>query len=146
MFQHSAARRRLFSTATQPNEKCKFQHSAARRRLDNRLDITPYTKGFNTQPPEGGWKLNNLPKLKRLFQHSAARRRLSGEDKDFDGDGKFQHSAARRRLIGAHVEYMRLTVSTLSRPKAAVAYIVPFQNRKEFQHSAARRRLACRQK
>ena len=33
-----------------------FQHTAARRRLDKELARRFFAKGFNTQPPEGGWK------------------------------------------------------------------------------------------
>ena len=34
----------------------KFQHTAARRRLELWLGCLCSSKGFNTQPPEGGWQ------------------------------------------------------------------------------------------
>ena len=55
-----------------------FQHTAARRRLGLRLrQFVFFSHGFNTQPPEGGWKkpLMVLP-IHFKFQHTAARRRL----------------------------------------------------------------------
>ena len=40
----------------------KFQHTAARRRLARTRGITRINiKGFNTQPPEGGWSIVNFP-------------------------------------------------------------------------------------
>ena len=32
-----------------------FQHTAARRRLDDEIFDVVFHHGFNTQPPEGGW-------------------------------------------------------------------------------------------
>ena len=37
-----------------------FQHTAARRRLVIYLFINFHLKGFNTQPPEGGWAFERL--------------------------------------------------------------------------------------
>ena len=77
-FQHTAARRRLaradrktwiglgVSTHSRPKAaglyrsvspmlSTGFQHTAARRRLDLDYNIRNITRGFNTQPPEGGW-------------------------------------------------------------------------------------------
>ena len=56
-FQHTAARRRLVLQLYYDTLGIKFQHTAARRRLGlikTELYIPPI--GFNTQPPEGGWK------------------------------------------------------------------------------------------
>ena len=79
-----------------------FQHTAARRRLDILvLRRRQFTRGFNTQPPEGGWTLN-VPTL--------------------DEYGRFQHTAARRRLVGLSDTWQgAYRVSTHSRPKAAGA-------------------------
>ena len=86
--------------------------------------------GFNTQPPEGGWKVPMfIPSPSSRFQHTAARRRLD----------RHACSPPRPRLVSTH-----------SRPKAAgrpscikIGVFMPFQ------HTAARRRLAiqttCRQ-
>ena len=77
-FQHTAARRRLAADVPMDASASWFQHTAARRRLDDALaailkDLGVSThsrpkaagfvdglfggpiKGFNTQPPEGGW-------------------------------------------------------------------------------------------
>ena len=121
-FQHTAARRRLASSAVTSSASKPFQHTAARRRLEAVLiqpyivlTVSPHSRpkaagrdghheqrrrlGFNTQPPEGGWRhrrdsartrdrFNTQPpeggwfifpelgKDKLLFQHTAARRRL----------------------------------------------------------------------
>ena len=121
VFQHTAARRRLalprlgyrmtsiVSTHSRPKaagytyttvyDIQMFQHTAARRRLATpRLGLTG-AKGFNTQPPEGGWLLREAGRLRKA---------------------EFQHTAARRRLVEgrwANVPFCR--VSTHSRPKAA---------------------------
>ena len=78
--------------------------------------------GFNTQPPEGGWKVPMfIPSPSSRFQHTAARRRLD----------RHACSPPRPRLVSTH-----------SRPKAAgrpscikIGVFMPFQ------HTAARRRL-----
>ena len=55
----------------------KFQHTAARRRLVKTAKNIQSVNGFNTQPPEGGWRdFSRLYRFHFLFQHTAARRRL----------------------------------------------------------------------
>ena len=77
-FQHTAARRRLVGMTFENNGVTAFQHTAARRRLVNLtaclfqqglvsthsrpkaagwriIRPAPLGRGFNTQPPEGGW-------------------------------------------------------------------------------------------
>ena len=101
-------------------------------------------RGFNTQPPEGGWffarprfidmdvSTHSRPKAAGTVKCSAKRSRI-----------KFQHTAARRRLEQCYGNDERLcVVSTHSRPKAAgrfgdFAVFVKYR----FQHTAARRRL-----
>ena len=53
-----------------------FQHTAARRRLQIRRNRATLSFGFNTQPPEGGCKVDVKSDIELLFQHTAARRRL----------------------------------------------------------------------
>ena len=53
-----------------------FQHTAARRRLYLSNAVLYSTRGFNTQPPEGGWLLLLSGIGEQRFQHTAARRRL----------------------------------------------------------------------
>ena len=55
-FQHAAARRRLGDTDFYLFSDGTFQHAAARRRLETSCDYIFDFVGFNTQPPEGGWK------------------------------------------------------------------------------------------
>ena len=101
-FQHTAARRRLDFRASIIIVHNLFQHTAARRRLDGVLyDGSELTLGFNTQPPEGGWRADSGGLVfEGLFQHTAARRRLA-----WYGGGGYAGSG----------------VSTHSRPKAAGA-------------------------
>ena len=77
-FQHTAARRRLVSLVQVRLPQTRFQHTAARRRLAHPPTSSSHTynvsthsrpkaagwlrlvqhrrrRGFNTQPPEGGW-------------------------------------------------------------------------------------------
>ncbi len=59
-------------------------------------------KGFNSQPPEGGWMAAPEPCLSTLlFQLTAARRRLELFAEYFAPADMFQLTAARRRLVGA---------------------------------------------
>ena len=76
--------------------------------------------GFNTQPPEGGWKIQrqDFPEF-AVFQHTAARRRLA-PPASIKKRRRFQHTAARRRLAGTLLKEIDL---------------------EQFQHTAARRRL-----
>ena len=82
-----------------------------------------YQKGFNTQPPEGGWAVDSdgeiiaavsthsRPKAAGSiwdnlngwfeFQHTAARRRLALLVSVKNAEQVFQHTAARRRLVRA---------------------------------------------
>ena len=61
--------------------------------------IKTTARGFNTQPPEGGW---------------------FGQFGFDDLPIKFQHTAARRRLaLLSSLPFLTLQVSTHSRPKAA---------------------------
>ena len=81
----------------------------------------PAGRGFNTQPPEGGWDINQ-PELsgRDVFQHTAARRRLAGPSTTSSETFRFQHTAARRRLAPPTGKAHRASlVSTHSRPKAA---------------------------
>ena len=97
-----------------------FQHTAARRRLKWIERLQSHASCFNTQPPEGGWRMTSAsssvrrvsthsrPKaavlnkehwlLRTEFQHTAARRRLVDRFAFFGTHFEFQHTAARRRL------------------------------------------------
>ena len=142
-FQHTAARRRLVasmettfkvlpvSTHSRPKaagmgnggdlDSLMFQHTAARRRLDETDRNRCRLCSFNTQPPEGGWRLVKVDfTVNDGFQHTAARRRLVPFAPKANRVFKFQHTAARRRLVEARiVPDITLYVSTHSRPKAA---------------------------
>ena len=107
MFQHTAARRRLVlslfyplknstvSTHSRPKaaglaEKSTFQRifgfntqppeGGWRRPRDS----ARMRDRFNTQPPEGGWIPNEIAAIQiDMFQHTAARRRLAVPNKNF---------------------------------------------------------------
>ncbi|EFC88650.1 hypothetical protein NEIMUCOT_04699 [Neisseria mucosa ATCC 25996] len=120
-----------------------FQHTAARRRLAELQFQPTQSIGFNTQPPEGGWRrFFSKPTNGRAFQHTAARRRLENLATHAAGLRMFQHTAARRRLATQtsktkkhgcfntqppeggwpnkhHAGRDDIRVSTHSRPKAA---------------------------
>ena len=100
-----------------------FQLTAARRRLDIFQTTSPMARGFNSQPPEGGWICAcTVVGICPTFQLTAARRRLVAVLKISRFGSKFQLTAARRRLD-------RLPKSQM--PCAA------------FQLTAARRRLVA---
>ena len=73
LFQHTAARRRLGRCRHRRDPRVLFQHTAARRRLVFRCPPVYPLRGFNTQPPEGGWiwLRSIMPGMER-FQHTAA--------------------------------------------------------------------------
>ena len=167
-FQHTAARRRLADSSASQLRSCRFQHTAARRRLRYTRFPDGAWYGFNTQPPEGGWRrwqrrldalcrFNTQPPeggctgngfkataSKVSFQHTAARRRLA-----------IQSSLVRHSIIGvvsthsrpkaaaglAQTRVARAIVSTHSRPKAAARRAAIAFGDASFQHTAARRRL-----
>ena len=189
MFQHTAARRRLASNSSMLLLAGLFQHTAARRRLafahdgfKCAVEVSTHSRpkaagrppesgrmvyrGFNTQPPEGGWRnpkpsydahhsFNTQPPEGGWFQVASTLRVST----------TFQHTAARRRLGRQRLQYHRsASVSTHSRPKAAGDRFNVFgfdkvlvsthsrpkaagkkKNRRlknpQFQHTAARRRL-----
>ena len=99
----------------------RFQHTAARRRLVPYQDSNIEVRGFNTQPPEGGWRgIRRCLNCQLVSTHS--RPKAAG------------HAYPKA--------YPKGTVSTHSRPKAAgrldnscaLLHML-------FQHTAARRRL-----
>ena len=64
-----------------------------------RRNRATWPSGFNTQPPEGGWQIVFRSQTRlSMFQHTAARRRLDVDENFIYGTG---------------------SVSTHSRPKAA---------------------------
>ena len=142
-FQHTAARRRLPALENRWMTFLKFQHTAARRRLNlhisNPFFLFPFQHtAARRRLTRGSHRQYKHPE----FQHTAARRRLYYARCRRGRLGKFQHTAARRRLSGsperteerpcfntqppeggcsAQAEYQQSrSVSTHSRPKAAV--------------------------
>ena len=119
----------------------RFQHTAARRRLFS-TGQSGYAHGcFNTQPPEGGWvDIKLLAQCFIVSTHSRPKAAVLFVEIT-DCLNKFQHTAARRRLLMSRcpnaaqesfntqppeggcdiAEVMRCDpmVSTHSRPKAA---------------------------
>ena len=63
------------------------------------LQVSTLISSFNTQPPEGGWRIVSVFQFCRCkFQHTAARRRLARLPTKSRCLCVFQHTAARRRL------------------------------------------------
>ena len=127
---------------------CEFQHTAARRRLGLRVNrvhdvqqvsthsrpkaagpavfgVRPAARGFNTQPPEGGWVVEKfLSHHIHGFQHTAARRRLALKDTQFViSTDVSTHSRPKAAGLICHLSQFRTTVSTHSRPKAAGMFL-----------------------
>ena len=144
LFQHTAARRRLESLIRPPIKKPVFQHTAARRRLgilpQPTSSLKPVSthsrpkaagctynyekvpqKGFNTQPPEGGWRMpaSSLWRA-RCFNTQPPEGGWVLMHWDSLSLSLFQHTAARRRLGNTRrISWIAKIVSTHSRPKAA---------------------------
>ena len=99
-FQHTAARRRL-DAAPYGKQVAKLvsTHSRPKAAGYEFSNLHHFIRGFNTQPPEGGWASSKPPVVQATM---------------------FQHTAARRRLVNLRVFMLaQLFVSTHSRPKAA---------------------------
>ena len=125
-------------------------------------------KGFNTQPPEGGWSLSGTrPIAHAMFQHTAARRRLVLATSNLESRLVVStHSRPKAAGLLSSNILNRQQVSTHSRPKAAgpvsvsayrirqgfntqppeggwVRSLWPHVHAVWFQHTAARRRLVA---
>ena len=99
-----------------------FQHTAARRRLVvTRFLVNFFNRRFNTQPPEGGWRLaNDGWRYRCRFNTQPPEGGWFRAGESCAGDCLFQHTAARRRLEDVrHAQHRYWWVSTHSRPKAA---------------------------
>ena len=98
---------------------------------------------FNTQPPEGGWKLASVSGLNSTrFQHTAARRRLVKTRYDLWSVCMFQHTAARRRLEPLTMLWSRVNMFQHTAARRRLEKILDKHHPGwEFQHTAARRRL-----
>ena len=120
-FQHTAARRRLFTKSGAGKTGSEFQHTAARRRLESPVTLQGFKPvSTHSRPKAAGYlrparlrhcrvSTHSRPKaaacdlvvcqLVRLFQHTAARRRLLKWESASVKTDAFQHTAARRRLL-----------------------------------------------
>ena len=78
----------------------KFQHTAARRRLvGGGRSWKQVKRGFNTQPPEGGWgNGEEATGTGAVSTHSRPKAAGFGFDDEEIRVLLFQHTAARRRL------------------------------------------------
>ena len=141
MFQHTAARRRLVaqvvvtwiifvvSTHSRPKAAvCDFlclffwhivsTHSRPKAAGPANPTFSLGVLGFNTQPPEGGWKRKPSQNIKHsMFQHTAARRRLANHLLMFFFQRWFQHTAARRRLVMTRPKALRLSCFNTQPPE-----------------------------
>ena len=141
MFQHTAARRRLFCYWNSRPRLVWFQHTAARRRLHEHIQTEIHRTGFNTQPPEGGCKSAEVHTKIRTFQHTAARRRLDFGGSSVGSLGGFNTQPPEGGCRLKTVQQQSIQVSTHSRPKAAARKTACHLIHTRFQHTAARRRL-----
>ena len=119
-FQLTAARRRLGLRMCRLQPQKLFQLTAARRRLGLCVTTFCLDRGFNSQPPEGGWTVGgNKCGLSVVSTHS--RPKAAGRaTTEITRRRKFQLTAARRRLGSGLARLVSsLRVSTHSRPKAA---------------------------
>ena len=145
MFQHTAARRRL---GAYPICSAIFKtvSTHSRPKAAGCLYRTEYqgTKGFNTQPPEGGWYFNIDFSFKRQwFQHTAARRRLAAETRqEIPKTPSFNTQPPEGGWaggVGIAADQAGFNTQPPEggwpRPKAEVFHF------SQFQHTAARRRL-----
>ena len=79
-----------------------FQHTAARRRLVILYLRFYNSKGFNTQPPEGGWAETALiPVAYKSFNTQPPEGGWDTQSNNILTMMEFQHTAARRRLAPA---------------------------------------------
>ena len=122
LFQHTAARRRLLAAYTPCLFRTGlFQHTAARRRLIPSQRLHQPHRGFNTQPPEGGW---------------------IGLRREVDFRDGFNTQPPEGGWSDVEILESIFSVSTHSRPKAAGCKCARAKSiTKSFQHTAARRRL-----
>ena len=163
-FQLTAARRRLAGVCCTAPVSWLFQLTAARRRLGVSFCCRISARGFNSQPPEGGWVRKSVSAVificfnsqppeggwrvsfccrisARVSTHS--RPKAAGQPAcRLNRASAFQLTAARRRL-GDAVQSILVcrAVSTHSRPKAAGKLKVNCLTFPSFQLTAARRRL-----
>ncbi len=123
MFQHTAARRRLAAGIRREARKKRFQHTAARRRLVVRNRNRHEGRGFNTQPPEGGWTASAPAfRLSSSFNTQPPEGGWGKSSPTSIKASRFNTQPPEGGWIGQQGGvYHPSTVSTHSRPKAAGA-------------------------
>ena len=130
---------------TMPPDGCQywFQHSAARRRLGTTTPYRQWRHGFNTQPPEGGWRGCRRGKSRiASFQHSAARRRLVRHPKKQHQHRRFNTQPPEGGWALKNRPEIPFFGFNTQPPEGGWEYWQRAKTtRTWFQHSAARRRL-----
>ena len=145
LFQHTAARRRLDAPCfTDNNGFIVSTHSRPKAAGSLGWVVAGKVHSFNTQPPEGGWHAEVLPRPKKsLFQHTAARRRLESRDDAKNQAGWVStHSrpkAAGPDQYGNHYRY--ICFNTQPPEGGWREWGEKWAEFFKFQHTAARRRL-----
>ena len=145
-FQHTAARRRLAPHPDRRPAHLLFQHTAARRRLGLFGWRSVIRRGFNTQPPEGGWPVGKIQgRCRSRFQHTAARRRL---DRTCSADPMmaFVSTHSRPKAAGNPERLYPSIISRFNTQPPEGGWVIAkgaVVHRGEFQHTAARRRLGA---
>ena len=120
-FQHTAARRRLAQEAAEKAAVAKFQHTAARRRLVRHSLIFRQPRRFNTQPPEGGWRLKGVYVENESWVSTHSRPKAAGLfTSALHRYGRVStHSRPKAAGLLPPFRIALIIVSTHSRPKAA---------------------------
>ena len=121
-------------------------HSRPKAAGLRRLKFVCIARGFNTQPPEGGWA-SLLPPLVGFVVSTHSRPKAAGVSFRLFRGGFFVSTHSRPKAAGRHklIKQFQHKVSTHSRPKAAGFALHQSPMRMDgFQHTAARRRLVRR--
>ena len=107
------------------------------------MQLLLFRQGFNTQPPEGGWKRLFLqPFCFVCFNTQPPEGGWDEKETAFPQDRVSTHSRPKAAGPTAIFCFKFFIVSTHSRPKAAgFTFIGRRYNNTQFQHTAARRRL-----
>ena len=141
-FQHTAARRRLPLLINLVGALRMFQHTAARRRLTAKQRPTICQKGFNTQPPEGGWIKKQYTENPYFVSTHSRPKAAAPVSLRYPSGRQFQHTAARRRLAILAIDRGGAGGFNTQPPEGGCCIFQPFGDIIQmFQHTAARRRL-----
>ena len=127
--------------------QCMFvsTHSRPKAAGSKTSSLVPLNGGFNTQPPEGGWRHCRPDFCKSSVVSTHSRPKAAGGIVAliFVNRRWFQHTAARRRLaVSVSTSLLSFSCFNTQPPEGGWVYADAELAYKElFQHTAARRRL-----